>query len=223
MRVAVADDSVLLRDGLVLLLEAAGHEVMTATSSGTELLAQPQIVQAEVAILDIMMPPEPFGGLTTAKTLRERYPDMGILLLSQYAEASFVNEMLSIHTASIGYRIKDRIVSVKALTDTLNRIADGELVIEPVLAAALVERSAGKPRSGIEALTAREREVLRLMAEGRSNPGIAGELYLSVKAIEKHIASIFTKLDLSDEGGSQHRRVLAVLAYLDAQPRWTAN
>lgn len=220
MRVVVAEDGALFRDGLVLLLQASGHEVLAAVSSGSELLHVPALADADVAILDIMMEPEPLGGLQTAKKLREQRPGLGLLLLSHYAEATFLDQMLAIGTSAIGYRLKDRFVSVQALSDTLSRIADGELVIEPALANSLVDRSLGGSAGTLDCLTERELEVLRLMAEGRSNIGVASELFLSVKAVEKHIASLFSKLTLPSDQGSQNRRVLAVLAYLRAQPPW---
>lgn len=213
MRVAIADDSVLFREGLTMLLRAAGHDVVGWAPDGDDALALLHRVPAEVAILDIRMSPDPDGGLSTAAAMRRHFPDVGLLLLSNYAESHYLVRMLEIGTSRIGYRLKDRIVDVQALTDTLRRVAEGEVVIEPEIAKRLVEQ----PRTATNALgrlTERETDVLRLMAEGRSNSGIGQELYLSTKAVEKHAASLFAKLGLSMESATYHRRVLAVIAYL---------
>jgi DNA-binding NarL/FixJ family response regulator len=214
MDVAVADDGALFREGLQLLLGAAGQRVVGCVEDGDKLLDLLEHVPAEVAIMDIRMPPGLDGGLITAQRVRARYPDMGLLLLSQHAEAHYLYRLLEIGTKRIGYRLKDQVAGVAVLADTLVRIASGELVIEPSLAANLVDRSSAREQGPLADLTDRERGVLRLMAEGRSNAGIAAETYLSVKSIEKHIASIFTKLGLSTEPTAHHRRVLAVLTYL---------
>jgi len=213
VRVAVAEDGALFREGLVMLLQAAGHELVGAVPDGDALVALLATEPVDVAILDIRMPPGPDGGLTAAALLRASHPGTGLLLLSHYAETHYLMRILEIGSERIGYRLKERIAGVKVLSDTLQRIADGEIVIEPALAKRLVEapRQADDPLS---ALTEREADVLRLMAEGRSNGGIAGELFVSGKAVEKHIASIFTKLDLPGDAAVHHRRVLAVLAYL---------
>jgi DNA-binding NarL/FixJ family response regulator len=216
MRVAVAEDGALFREGLFLLLEAAGHEVVGAAPDGDELVALLENTQADVAILDIRMPPEPDGGLTTAERLRSRHPKMGLLFLSHYAETHYLMRILKIGTESIGYRLKEQISSVDVLDDTLVRINSGEIVIEPVLAKGLVERPSSERRNALDALTPREKEVLSLMAEGRSNTGIGNQLTITAKAVEKHTASIFAKLELHADT-SEHRRVLAVLTYLRAQ------
>ncbi|MCK9905142.1 LuxR family transcriptional regulator [Parafrankia colletiae] len=213
MRVALAEDGVLFREGLVLLLTAAGHEVVGCVPDGDALLALLDGNEADVAILDIRMPPGAEGGLLTARRVRERHPHVGLLLLSHYAESYYLTRFLEIGTDHIGYRLKDRIAGVQVLTDTLARIRAGELVIEPVLARQLVDRPTPRA-SSLAALSERELEVLRLMAEGRSNNGIATELFLSGKAVEKHIAGIFAKLGLTGDATVHHRRVLAVLRYL---------
>ena len=217
MRVAVAEDGALFREGLGLLLQAAGHEVVGSVDHGDRLFALVATEPVDLAILDIRMPPEPDGGLTTAARLRAEHPEVGILLLSHYAETQYLMRVLEIGAERIGYRLKERIAGVKVLADTLERIAAGEIVIEPVLAKRLVE--ARKPGAGdpLATLTEREADVLRLMAEGRSNGGIGGELFISGKSVEKHIAAIFTKLDLPGDASVHHRRVLAVLAYLRAR------
>lgn len=219
MRVAIAEDGALFREGLVLLLNAAGHEVVGCVSGGDELveLLSGGGIGADVAVLDIRMPPEPDGGLWTAERLREQHPALGLLLLSHYAETHYLMRILEIGTDSIGYRLKEKIASVDVLSDTLARIHDGEIVIEPILAKRLVERPRGREEKNLSSLTDREEDVLKLMAEGRSNNGIAGQLFVSPKAVEKHVSNIFSKLGLAPDTSADHRRVLAVLTYLRAR------
>jgi DNA-binding NarL/FixJ family response regulator len=217
MRVAIAEDGALFREGLVLLLKAAGHEVVGCVADGDALLAIVATEPVDVAVLDIRMPPEPDGGLTTAERIRALRPETGLLLLSHYAETHYLMRVLEIGAERIGYRLKERIAGVQVLADTLDRIAAGEIVIEPVLAKRLVQVPADGADSAIIALSERELDVMRLMAEGRANNAIAKELYLSTKAVEKHIAAIFAKLDLPGDQTVHHRRVLAVLAYLRAR------
>ncbi|HEY6423128.1 MAG TPA: response regulator transcription factor [Pseudonocardiaceae bacterium] len=217
MRVALAEDGALFREGLLMLLKAAGHEVVGAVPDGDQLVALLSIRPADIAILDIRMPPEPDGGLVTAQRLRAAHPDMGLLFLSHYAESHYLMRILEIGTDRIGYRLKEKVGSVDVLTDTLTRIDNGEIVIEPVLAKRLVDRPRGDNKDAVAALSDRELDVLRLMAEGRSNNGIAGQLYVTPKAIEKHIANIFAKLGLHTDTAAHHRRVLAVLTYLRSQ------
>jgi DNA-binding NarL/FixJ family response regulator len=217
MRVALAEDGALFREGLLMLLRAAGHEVVACAPDGDKLVALLSTQPADVAILDIRMPPEPDGGLITAERLRGAHPDMGLLFLSHYAESHYLMRILEIGTERIGYRLKEKVGSVDVLTDTLTRIADGEIVIEPVLAKRLVDRPRGDKKDVVAALSDRELDVLRLMAEGRSNNGIAGQLYVTPKAVEKHIANIFAKLGLHTDTAAHHRRVLAVLSYLRSQ------
>ncbi|HEX5349553.1 MAG TPA: response regulator transcription factor [Pseudonocardiaceae bacterium] len=200
-----------------MLLRAAGHQVVGSASDGDELVALLSTQPADVAILDIRMPPEPDGGLITAQRLRAAHPEMGLLFLSHYAESHYLMRILEIGTERIGYRLKEKVGSVDVLTDTLTRIDNGEIVIEPVLAKRLVDRPRGEKKNIVAALSARELEVLGLMAEGRSNNGIAGQLYVTPKAVEKHIANIFTKLGLHLDTAANHRRVLAVLTYLRSQ------
>lgn len=217
MRVAIAEDGALFREGLVLLLDAAGHDVVGCVGDGDALLAIVATEPVDVAILDIRMPPEPDGGLTTAERIRMLRPQTGLLLLSHYAETHYLMRVLEIGAERIGYRLKERIAGVRVLADTLDRIVAGEIVIEPVLAKRLVQVPAGRADSPIASLGERELDVLRLMAEGRANNAIAKELFVSVKAVEKHTAAIFTKLGLPGDQTVHHRRVLAVLAYLRAQ------
>jgi DNA-binding NarL/FixJ family response regulator len=217
MRVALAEDGALFREGLEMLLQAAGHEVVGSTADGDSLVELLATTPADAAILDIRMPPEPDGGLVTAERLRALYPKMGLLFLSHYAESHYLMRILQIGTDSIGYRLKEKVGSVDVLSDTLARIGDGEIVIEPVLAKRLVERPRGDKKGIIATLSERELDVLRLMAEGRSNNGIAAQLFVTPKAIEKHIANIFGKLNLHTDTAEHHRRVLAVLTYLRSQ------
>ncbi len=200
-----------------MLLRAAGHQGGGCVPDGDELGALLSTQPADVAILDIRMPPEPDGGLVTAQQLRAAHPELGLLFLSHYAESHYLMRILEIGTERIGYRLKEKVGSVDVLTDTLARIGDGEIVIEPVLAKRLVERPRRDKKDVIAALSDRELDVLRLMAEGRSNSGIAGQLYVTPKAVEKHIANIFTKLGLHIDTATHHRRVLAVLTYLRSQ------
>jgi DNA-binding NarL/FixJ family response regulator len=216
MRVAIAEDGVLFREGMALLLEAAGHEVVGRVGDGNALLAVVATGNVDVAILDIRMPPEPDGGLVTAERIRATHPGIGLLLLSHYAETHYLMRVLEIGAERIGYRLKERIASVRVLADTLDRITADEIVLEPVLARRLVEAPGGRADS-LATLSERELDVLRLMAEGRANNGIAKELFVSAKVVEKHIASIFTKLALPGDATVHHRRVLAVLAYLRAR------
>jgi DNA-binding NarL/FixJ family response regulator len=217
MRIALAEDGALFREGLLMLLGAAGHEVVGAVDDGDKLVTLLTTEQADVAILDIRMPPEPDGGLVTAERLRMIHPEIGLLFLSHYAETHYLMRILEIGTESIGYRLKEKVGSVDVLTDTLNRIHDREIVIEPVLARRLVERPRGEKKDLVASLSERELDVLRLMAEGRSNNGIAAQLFVTPKAVEKHIANIFSKLGLHTDTAENHRRVLAVLTYLRSQ------
>jgi DNA-binding NarL/FixJ family response regulator len=216
LRVAVAEDGGLFREGLVMLLEATGHQVVGAVEDGDQLVELLATQPVDVAILDIRMPPEPDGGLTTARRLRQLHPSTGLLLLSHYAEAHYLMRILEIGTEAIGYRLKDRISSADALRDTVARVCAGEIVIDPAVASRLVGQPATRPDE-LGSLTERETDVIRLMAEGRSNGGIARALFLSPKAIEKHVAAIFSKLGLPTDATSHHRRVLAVLTYLRAR------
>ncbi len=217
MRVALAEDGALFREGLLMLLRAAGHEVIGSTPGGDELVALLSRQPADIAILDIRMPPEPDGGLVTAERLRSAHPELGLLFLSHYAESHYLMRILEIGTEKIGYRLKEKVGSVDVLTSTLSRIHSGEIVIEPALAKRLVDRPRGDKKDIVATLSDRELEVLRLMAEGRSNGGIAGLLFVTPKAVEKHIANIFTKFGLHIDTAAHHRRVLAVLTYLRSQ------
>jgi DNA-binding NarL/FixJ family response regulator len=217
MRVAVADDAALFRDGLCLLLSAADVEVVAQAADGDELCELVKNDPPDVVILDIRMPPRPDGGLATAERLRADWPDMGILMLSHYTETPYLMRLLEIGSRGVGYRLKEQVADVATLRDTLSRIAAGDTVIEPEVVERLLEQRRKGVNPGVSSLTDRERDVLRHMAEGRSNSGIADVLVLNQKTVEKHIASIFTKLGLPVTETGHHRRVSAVLAYLRAR------
>lgn len=210
MRVVVADDSVLLREGLVRVLEEAGHEVVGSYGDADELLAAVDSVQPDLAVLDVRMPPTfRDEGVRAAIRLRAEHPKMGILLLSQYVEVAYAQELLGSGGGAVGYLLKDRVASLEELTDAVDRIAAGGTVLDPEVVAQLI----GRRNDPLSSLTPREREVLQLMAEGRSNAAIAQQLFIGVGAVEKNVTSIFTKLGL-DDSGTDHRRVLAVIAWL---------
>ncbi|SHN44448.1 response regulator transcription factor [Cryptosporangium aurantiacum] len=214
-RVAIADDAALFREGLRLLLEAADVEVVHQARDGTELLSLVDDDVPDVVILDIRMAPHPEGGLDTAEKLRERYPRIGILMLSQYAEAPYLMRLLKrLGSRGLGYRLKDQVADVETLRSALLRIMAGETVVEPEL----VDRLAAEGPHELDRLSTRELEVLRSMAEGHSNEGIAAELHLTTKTVENNIARIFTKLDLPADT-TQNRRVIAVLRYFRALDR----
>src|ERR1700712_5264554 len=209
-RVVVADDSVLLREGLVRVLEEAGHVVVGAFGDGDSLLAAAPALAPELAVLDVRMPP-PFRdeGVRAAIALRALLPGTGILLLSQYVEVAYAQELLGAGTGGVGYLLKDRVASLAELADALARIASGGTVLDPEVVSQLI----GRRHDPLTTLTPRESEVLQLMAEGRTNAAISEALFIGVGAVEKNVTSIFGKLGLEDSG-SDHRRVLAVLAWL---------
>jgi DNA-binding NarL/FixJ family response regulator len=215
VRVVVADDSVLLREGLVRLLTEAGFEVVGQAGDAVELMAAVQAARPDVAIVDIRMPPTHTDeGLRAARDLRVRYPGMGVLVLSQYVRPSYAVELLQDGAEGVGYLLKDRVSDVGQLTESLRRVAEGESVLDPSVVAQLV----GRPRRGedpLAELTDREREVLALMAEGRSNKAIAERLFITEHTVEKHVQNIFSKLEIPATT-EDHRRVLAVLTFLDS-------
>jgi DNA-binding NarL/FixJ family response regulator len=214
MRVVIADDSVLLRAGLVRLLQDAGFDVVAEASDAEDLLRKVRAHRPAVAVTDIRMPPtQTDEGLRAAQQIRREMPEVGVLVLSQYIDEGYAVELLQGSAEGIGYLLKDRVSDVSAFTDALRRVGEGGSALDPeVVSQLLGRRRANDP---LDRLTPRERQVLRHMAEGRSNAAIARELVVTDRAIEKHVTSIFSKLGLSTvEDG--HRRVLAVLAYLDA-------
>ena len=210
MRVVLAEDSVLLREGLVRLLAEAGHTVVRAVASGPDLVAAVEQERPDVAVVDVRMPPTfTDEGLRAAVEVRRRVPGTATLVLSQYVEASYAGDLLADGRGGVGYLLKDRVADLDTLVDALDRVAAGGTVLDPEVVAALV---AGR-RSPVASLTPREREVLGLMAEGRTNAAIARELVVSDGAVEKHVSSVFAKLGLLPST-DDHRRVLAVLAHL---------
>jgi DNA-binding NarL/FixJ family response regulator len=215
VRVVVADDSLILREGLARLLDEAGFEVAGQAADGSELIELVEAERPDVAIIDIRMPPTHTDeGLHAAREIRERIPETGILVLSQYVRPSYALELLSQGTEGIGYVLKDRVSDLEELASCVRRIGEGGSVLDPTVVAQLVER----PRTGpdpLEDLSDREREVLALMAEGRSNKAIGQQLFITEHTVEKHVKSIFGKLRLSATA-DDHRRVLAVLTFLSA-------
>lgn len=212
MRVLVADDSALLREGVARLLEEAGFEVVAKATSVEEILLRVRSYSPDVAVLDIRMPPSQTDeGIQAAEMIFERYPDVRVLLLSQVIEAKRAVGLFADHPHGFGYLLKDRVLEIEEFLDAVRRVARGGTAIDPEVVAQLVER----PREDdpLSSLTPRELEVLRLMAEGRSNQGIGHKLFLSPKTVEAHVHAIFSKLNLQP-APDDHRRVLAVLAFL---------
>jgi DNA-binding NarL/FixJ family response regulator len=211
VRVVVADDAVLLREGLVRLLVEAGHQVVAAVGDGPALIRAAAEHMPDICVVDVRMPPSHTDeGMRAAVQIRRGRPGAPILLLSQYVEVSYADDLLADAAGAIGYLLKDAVVDVDGFLDALRRVADGGAVLDPQVIAQLMVRRRDDP---LRELTQREREVLALMAEGASNAAIARRLVVSDGAVEKHVTSIFTKLRLPQDS-DQHRRVLAVLAYL---------
>jgi DNA-binding NarL/FixJ family response regulator len=212
MRVVVADDSVLLREGVVRILADAGFDVVGQAGDADELMLKVRSYSPDVAVVDIRMPPTHTDeGLQAAQEIREKHPGVGVLVLSQYIEPAYAMELLADSAEGVGYLLKDRVSDVREFADAVRRVADGGSALDPTIVSQLVGRRRGDDPLG--GLTAREREVLSLMAEGRSNQGIAERLVVTERAVEKHVTSIFSKLRLP-AATADHRRVLAVLAYL---------
>jgi DNA-binding NarL/FixJ family response regulator len=213
VRVVVADDSLLLREGLTRLLTEAGIDVVAQVGDGEALIEAVADHQPDLALIDIRMPPTfTHEGAQAAVTLRERYPDLGLLLLSQVIEQRYALQLARTQPAGFGYLLKDRILDLVTLIDAVERVANGGTVLDPEIVAHFLGRHTSRDR--VASLTDREQTVLALMAEGRTNGAIARELVLNDKTVETHIARIFTKLDLPPQPDG-HRRVLAVLAWLD--------
>ncbi|MBB5870204.1 DNA-binding NarL/FixJ family response regulator [Allocatelliglobosispora scoriae] len=213
MRVVVADDAVLIRTGLVRLLEEFGCEVVAAVGDGDGLIQAVTFLRPDVSIVDVRMPPSfTDEGLRAAVELRRLVPGAPVLILSQYVEVSYADDLLADARGGVGYLLKDRVIDVDEFFTGLRTVAAGGTVFDPqVVSQLMVRRRRDDP---LAVLTPREREVLGLMAAGRSNPAIARSLVVSDGAVEKHVRSIFSKLGLHAEDDSQHRRVLAVLTYL---------
>jgi DNA-binding NarL/FixJ family response regulator len=212
MRVVIADDAVLLREGAARLLAEAGFEVVAQAGDADDLLRKVRAHKPDVAVIDVRMPPDNTDdGLRAALAIRDELPQIGLLLLSQYVEERYLDRLLARGAEGVGYLLKDRIAEVERLSEAVQRVAAGGSVLDPEVVAQMLGRS--RDQGPLDSLTTRERDVLGLMAEGRTNRAIAGELFLSERAVERHITSIFNKLDLPT-GEQAHRRVLAVLAYL---------
>jgi DNA-binding NarL/FixJ family response regulator len=214
MRVVIAEDSMLLREGVARLLEEAGFEVVGQAGDGEDLMRKVGAHKPDVAVVDVRMPPTHTDeGLRAAHRIRAEQPATGVLVLSQYVEEAYALDLLSESTERTGYLLKDRVSDVDTFTDAVRRVANGGSALDPEVVALLLGRR--RREDPLESLTAREREVLGLMAEGRSNAAIAEALVVTERAVEKHVTSIFSKLDLPPTV-EDHRRVLAVLAYLRA-------
>ena len=213
MRVVVADDSTLLREGLVRLLEEGGLEVVGQAADGEELLRKVRAHKPDVAVVDVRMPPTHTDeGLRAAREIRAELPEVSVLVLSQYVEVAYARELLAESAEGLGYLLKDRVADVAALTDAVRRVGAGGSALDPEVVSQMLGRR--RDDDPLEQLTPREREVLALMAEGRSNGAIAAELVVSDRAVEKHVTGIFSKLELG-ASSEDHRRVLAVLHFLD--------
>jgi DNA-binding NarL/FixJ family response regulator len=212
LRVVLADDTVLLREGVARILDEAGFEVVGQAGNAEELMLKVRSYTPDVAIVDIRMPPTHTDeGLRAAQEIREKHPTCGVLVLSQYVEPTYAMELLAESAEGVGYLLKDRVSDVNEFADAVRRVGEGGSALDPTIVSQLVGRR--RRDDPIDQLTPREREVLGLMAEGRSNSGIAEQLVVTERAVEKHVTSIFSKLRLP-AAAEDHRRVLAVLAYL---------
>ncbi|MEU4834362.1 response regulator transcription factor [Streptosporangium sp. NPDC023615] len=214
MRIVIAEDAVMLRDGLCLLLTSRGHEVVAAVGDGEALRAAVQEHRPDLAVIDVRMPPSHTDeGLRAAIEIRRTRPELGVLVFSQYIETHYAARLLADGAHGVGYLLKERVADVRDFLTALERIAAGETVLDPQVVTQIM--GAGRRAEALEELTPREREVLELMAQGRSNSAIAEALFLSYGSVEKHVTQIFTKLGLPPSD-NDHRRVLAVLHYLQA-------
>jgi DNA-binding NarL/FixJ family response regulator len=214
LRVVVADDSVLLREGVVRLLEEAGLEVVGQAGDAEDLKRKVFAHRPDLAIVDVRMPPDHTDdGLRAALEIRRQQPETAVLVLSQYVEEAYALELVGDSQGGVGYLLKDRVADVDRFVDSVRRVAEGGSALDPEVVAKLLGRR--RRDDPLHDITPREREVLELMAEGRSNAAIAGQMVVTERAVEKHVTNIFAKLDLTTRPDS-HRRVLAVLAYLRA-------
>lgn len=214
MRVVIAEDAVMLREGLTRLLIEDGHTVVASTDDGEAFLRAVEEHQPDVCVVDVRMPPTfTDEGIRAALVVRQQWPDVAVLVFSQYVEERYAVDLIAGDTRGVGYLLKDRVADVAEFLDALRRVGSGGTALDPEVVSQLLVRS--RQRDPLAALTAREREVLQLMAEGRTNAAVASALVVSEGAVEKHISSIFLKLDLTP-ADSDHRRVLAVLRFLEA-------
>jgi DNA-binding NarL/FixJ family response regulator len=216
MRIVIAEDSVLLREGLTRLLVDAGEEVVGTAGDAEEAMAVIEAERPDIVVMDVRMPPTHTDeGLRAAIRAREQWPEIAVLVLSQWVEERYATELLAGSTTGVGYLLKDRVADVRDFVDAVRRVGAGGTALDPDVVSQLLATS--RNRSPLAALTPRETEVLKLMAEGRSNRAIAEALVVSDGAVEKHVSNIFMKLDLPI-ADTDHRRVLAVLRYLEAAP-----
>jgi DNA-binding NarL/FixJ family response regulator len=214
MRVVVAEDSVLLREGIARLLQEAGHEVVGQAGDHDDLMRKVRAHKPDLAVVDVRMPPtQTDEGLRAAKAIRSELPGVGVLVLSGYVEPAYAQELLAENAEGLGYLLKDCVSDVGAFAEAVERVGAGGSALDPEVVSVLMGRA--RENDPLDELTPREREVLGLMAEGRSNAAIAEQLVVSERAVEKHVTSIFSKLDLS-ASSEDHRRVLAVLRFLEA-------
>jgi DNA-binding NarL/FixJ family response regulator len=214
MRVVVAEDSVLLREGVARLLQEAGHEVVGQAGDADDLMRKVRAHRPDLAVVDVRMPPtQTDEGLRAAKEIRGELPGVGVLVLSAYVEPAYAQELLAENAEGLGYLLKDRVSDVTAFADAVERVGTGGSALDPEVVSVLMGRA--RDDDPLEQLTPREREVLGLMAEGRSNAAIAEHLVVTDRAVEKHVTAIFGKLGLT-ASSEDHRRVLAVLRFLDA-------
>jgi DNA-binding NarL/FixJ family response regulator len=215
VRIVIAEDSALLRDGLVRMLEANGHQVVASVGDAAELVNVVGADDPDLVVLDVRMPPTHTDeGIRAALELRTRWPELAVLVLSQYIEENYATDLLSGDLGGIAYVLKDRVTDVSDFLETVDRVGAGGTVIDPEVVSQLLART--RRREPLDDLSPREREVLALMAEGRSNVAIAEKLVVTQRAVEKHVKSIFQKLRLPP-AETDHRRVLAVLRYLEAR------
>ena len=215
IRVVVAEDLALTREGIVRMLESAGVVVDAAVGDSDALEAAVEQHLPDLVLTDIQMPPN-YGneGIEAALAIRARYPKIGVLVLSQYLESQYALDLIADGAEGIGYLLKEKVANAELLVDAVRRVASGGSALDPDVIAAMIGRA--RVRSAVDDLTAREREVLALMAEGYSNAAIATKLFVTLPAVERHVTGIFMKLGLQQNESAQHRRVVAVLRYLDA-------
>jgi DNA-binding NarL/FixJ family response regulator len=215
IRVVVGEDQVLVREGIVHVLERAGFEVVGVAGDAADVLSRTRTLRPDVLITDIRMPPDlDDDGLRVALEIRATEPGIGVIVLSQYLEDRYALELVGDRAEGVGYLLKEKVADPEVLVDAVRRVAEGRAVLDSDVISRLVGRK--RVDSPLDQLTPREREVLALMAEGRSNPGIAEKLVVSVPAVERHVTGIFGKLGLQQSAADQHRRVLAVLRYLQS-------